>query len=77
VYNNVNDFVRRTKTMGYMNENTNRNVSDRYRLMCNAWVLTDQSSEAPPTVHAIVPLISEATSPIRLAQMAEPFVAWF
>jgi transformation/transcription domain-associated protein len=27
VYNNVEQFVRRTKTMGYMNENTNRNVS--------------------------------------------------
>ena len=36
-----------------------------------------KAANAPPVVHAIVTLISQATAPNLLAQMGENFMAWY
>ncbi|ODN82926.1 hypothetical protein L202_01173 [Cryptococcus amylolentus CBS 6039] len=59
VYRNVDSFIRRVSTMGYIGENR------------------DRSTSAPPVVHAIVSLISQATSAINLAQMGEIYMPWY
>ncbi|WVQ95626.1 hypothetical protein IAU59_002724 [Kwoniella sp. CBS 9459] len=59
VYKNVDNFIRRAGTMGYIGENK------------------DKSPNAPPAMHAIVTLISQATALTSLAQMNDTYMAWF
>lgn len=59
VYKNVDSFIRRVSTMGFIGENR------------------DRSSNAPPVVHAIISLISQATSALNLAQMGETYMPWY
>lgn len=77
VYANVDQFVRRAGAIGYIGENKDK-VSQHtsgtaMRSKLNYW----QSPQAAPVVHAIVNLISQATSPIHLAQMGELFMPWY
>ncbi|WRT70688.1 uncharacterized protein IL334_007686 [Kwoniella shivajii] len=60
VHKNVDNFIKRAGTMGYIGDN-----------------IKDKSPNAAPAIHAIVTLISQATAPLNLAQMADTYMAWF
>ena len=75
VYRNVDSFIRRAGTMGYMGENQDKvSTTGLWRSACAE---NSKSTDALPMVHAIVTLISQATSPSLLAQMGDHFMPWF